>query len=112
MSTQSEKHEMGRVGEQVANRILNGATTAHKAPFDVVDFTIEYAYEVKAMSGMGKDLKIHIADSSMARKQAFAQEYGLKMVLIAVVIHGPDQVEVYSGCLKQSMRLNQMMRIQ
>jgi len=112
MTTQSEKHELGRVGERVANNLLNGKTTAHKAPFDVVDFTIGYAYEVKAMSSMSKDFKIHISDHSMARKQAFANEYGLKMVLIAVVVHDPEHVDIYSGALRQSIRLNQMARIQ
>ena len=82
--------------------------TPHKAPFDVVDFSSGVAYEVKAMSGLSKDLKIHICDSSMKRKRAFLRQYGLKGILLAVVIFDEDTVKVYKGTLKQSLRISQM----
>uniref|UniRef100_A0A6H1ZQV0 Protein NO VEIN C-terminal domain-containing protein n=1 Tax=viral metagenome TaxID=1070528 RepID=A0A6H1ZQV0_9ZZZZ len=105
---QAERHELGRNGEDVAKNMLGGRTTKHKAPFDLVDFSEGYAYEVKTMTGWGKDNKIHITDASMARKLAWAKRYELKMVLVAVVIYGPDHVEVYQSELKQSMRVRQM----
>jgi hypothetical protein len=63
------------------------------------------------MSGLSKDLKIHISDSSMKRKLEFSEQYNLNMILLAVVIYSKDNVEVYSGELKQSMRINQMKRV-
>jgi len=108
---QEKRHELGRTGEELVNGLIHGQKTAHKAPFDIVDFTLGYAYEVKAMSGMSRDLKIHISDNSMARKQAFAEMYNLRMVLVAVVIHDPTHVEIYSGELKQSLRISQMLRV-
>ena len=58
---------------------LHPKPTSHKA-LDIVDFVTGNAYEVKTMSAMSKDLKIHI--------------YVLRGVLIA-------KVEVYSSELKQ-----------
>lgn len=108
---QIERHELGRLGERVANATLGGKITNHKAPLDVVDFTAGYGYEVKAISGLSKDLKIHITEKSIARKRAFARKYGLKLMLIAVVIYDPDRIEMFKGTLKQSMRINQMRKI-
>ena len=105
---QAERHELGRNGEAVAKQVLGGKTTKHKAPFDLIDFSAGYAYEVKTMTGFGKDNKIHIANASMARKEAWAKEYNLKMVLVAVVIYSPSHVEIYQSELKQSMRVRQM----
>lgn len=82
--------------------------TKHKAPFDVVDFGAGIAYEVKAMSGLSKDLKIHISDSSMKRKRAFIRQYGLKAILLAVLIYDENTVKVYKGKLRQSIRVSQM----
>lgn len=109
---QRERHERGRAGEAIAHALVGGQCTCHKAPFDVVDFSASVAYEVKAMSGLSKDLKVHISDASMAKKLTFAAEYGLKqLVLLVVVIYSAGAVEVYSGSLRQSMRVSQMERI-
>ena len=105
---QKARHQLGRIGEAIIARLNGGNTTTHKAPFDIVDFNQGVAYEVKAMSSLSKDLKIHISDSSMKRKKAFAKEYGLKAILIAVVITDEDNVKVYKSALKQSIRINQM----
>lgn len=110
-NTQAERHELGRLGETIAKANLGGRITNHKAPLDLVDFTIGIGYEVKAISGMSKDLKIHIADKSFARKRAFAKKYGLKLLLIAVVIYSPEHIEIYRSTLKQSVRISQMKRI-
>ena len=74
-ATQVERHELGRSGEVIANGIVGGKTTKHKAPFDVVDFQMGMAYEVKSMSGLSKDLKIHIGKESITRKRSFARNY-------------------------------------
>jgi len=109
---QAKRHALGRKGETVARQALGGKKTHHKAPFDIVDFSQGYAYEVKTMSGWTVDKKIHISDASLARKLAWAQEYGLQMVLIAVVIYSPKRVDVYQAELKQSIRVNQMTKIE
>jgi len=108
---QVERHSLGRTGEEIANGLVGGKVTAHKAPFDIVDFQMGYAYEVKSMSGASKDLKIHISDESMKRKTRFAKKYGLTMLLIAVVIYRPDRIEVYEGTLVRSVRVSQMRRV-
>ena len=105
---QRERHQLGRKGEELILRLNGGNTTKHKAPFDIVDFNLGIAYEVKSMSGLGLDLKIHISDSSMKRKRLFAHRYGLKAILIAVVIFDPDHIKVYKSSLKKSIRINQM----
>jgi len=105
---QEQRHELGRQGETVAKQTVGGKTTKHKAPFDLIDFRAGYAYEVKTMSGYSKDLKIHISDTSMARKIKFAHKWGLEMVLIAVVVYAPDYVEVYKKELTQCTRVSQM----
>lgn len=109
---QFEKHALGRLGENIIARHTNGEKTVHKAPFDIVDFTAGVAYEVKAISGMSKDLKIHIANGSYERKINFASEYGLKMVLLAVVIYSEDHVELYKSELKQFIRVIQMTKLE
>jgi hypothetical protein len=109
---QKQRHSLGRIGEAIIAKLTGGNTTNHKAPFDVVDFNSGVAYEVKAMSGLSKDLKIHISDSSMKRKKAFAREYHLKPILLAVIIYDEDNVQVYKGSLKSSVRINQMRRLQ
>lgn len=110
-ANQTERHKLGRKGEGIARKMLGGKATKHTAPFDVVDFASGYAYEVKSMSGLSKDMKIHISDASMERKVKFATEYGLMMMLIAVVIYSPNHVETYRTGLKQCVRVNQMERI-
>jgi hypothetical protein len=92
-------------------KLTGGSPTSHKAPFDVLDFGAGVAYEVKAMSGLSKDLKIHICDSSMKRKRSFARKYGLRAILIAVVIFSEDDIRVYKGTLKQSVRISQMKEV-
>ena len=109
---QAERHKIGRKGETVARKLIGGKKTTHKAPFDVVDFSQGYAYEVKTMSGWTVDKKIHISDVSMARKLEWAAEYELKPLLIAVVIYSPTKVEVYQSELKQCIRINQMTRME
>ena len=108
---QAERHEVGRAGEAAIVEITGGTATTHKAPFDVVDFASGVAYEVKTMSALSKDLKIHIAPASMAKKRAFARRYGLKAILFAVVIYDEDTVKVYKSPLKASIRVNQMKAI-
>ena len=105
---QKDRHQLGRKGEELILRLNGGKPTTHKAPFDIVDFNLGLAYEVKAMSGLGLDLKIHISDSSMSRKRSFARKYGLKALLIAVIIFDPDNIKVYKSRLRQSIRVNQM----
>ena len=78
------------------------------APFDLV--TLTKGYEVKTMNGESKDLKIHIADSSLKRKLDYALKFKLIPVLMAIVIY-PDKVEVYQSRLVQSIRVGQMERI-
>lgn len=111
MTNQERKHRLGRKGEELILRLNGGSLTKHKAPFDIVDFNLGLAYEVKAMSGLGLDLKIHISDSSMNRKRSFARRYGLKAILIAVVIFDQDNVKVYRSRLKQSIRISQMKEV-
>lgn len=108
---QTHRHQIGRAGEQIIAKLNGGTITRHKAPFDVVDFNLGIAYEVKAMSGLSIDLKIHISKESMARKRGFARKYGLKAILIAVVIFDPDHVKVYRSRLRQSIRVSQMKEI-
>ena len=107
---QAKRHELGRSGERYvkANGIAKGKLTRHTAPFDVVDFNNRRAYEVKTMSALSKDLKIHIASHSWERKLDFASKYRLKMILLAVVIYSETEVEVYKSELRQSVRVNQM----
>ena len=78
------------------------------APFDLV--TLTKGYEVKTMNGESKDLKIHIADSSLKRKLDYATKYNLIPVLMAIVVF-PDKVEAYQSRLVQSIRVGQMERI-
>lgn len=111
MATQEEKHELGRTGEQLANSHLNGKTTTHNAPFDIVDFSAGFAYEVKSMSNLSKDFKVHITEKSMARKVKFAKDYGLEMLLVVVVVHGPGVFELYWGKLQQSVRISQLIKV-
>ena len=111
---QTRRHKLGRLGEKVVARIVHGETTTHKAPFDVVDFTNNYAYEVKTMSGLSVDLKIHISQDSIDRKRKFLDQYpDLKPVLIAVVIYSPSDIQIYRwhGGLIKSVRVSQMFRV-
>ena len=110
-NNQTERHALGRLGEAIVNKLFGGRTTRHTAPFDVVDFQAGIAYEVKSMSGLSVDKKIHIQKSSMKRKRAFAREYGLKAVLIAIVIHDENNIEVYKSPLKESVRVTGMRRV-
>ena len=111
MTRQEEKHQLGRKGEELILRLKGGTITKHKAPFDIVDFNLSIAYEVKAMSGLGIDLKIHISKESMARKRGFARRYGLKAILVAVVIFDPDHIKIYKSRLRQSIRISQMKEV-
>ncbi len=109
---QTKRHALGRTGQQAVQQILGGEQQTHKAPFDIVDFRLGYAYEVKTMSAFGVDLKVHISDESYERKQNFLATYpGLKGVLIAVVIYTPAKVELYKAELTHSIRIDQMERI-
>jgi len=108
---QRERHQLGRKGEELILRLNGGNTTKHKAPFDIVDFNLGIAYEVKTMSGLGLDLKIHISKSSMTKKRSFARKYGLKAILIAVVIFSPDDIQIYRSTLKSSIRVKQMKEV-
>ena len=105
---QTKRHRLGRTGERIISKLLNCKRTSHKAPFDIVDFQARIAYEVKTMSGLSRDLKIHISDKSMTNKLKFARDYGLEMVLIAVVVYSPKKAKVYQSKLSQSIRINQM----
>lgn len=111
MTKQERRHQLGIKGEEFILRLNGGKLTSHKAPFDIVDFNLGLAYEVKTMSGLGLDLKIHIKNSAMNRKRSFARRYGLKAILIAVVIFDPDNVKVYRSRLRQSVRVNQMREV-
>lgn len=106
---------LGAKGDKIVKEMFGGKLTTHKAPFDVVDFASGYAYEVKAMSGMSKDLKININERAMKRKLQFKRRYGIKRAyIIAVVIYSPRKVEVYRALLKRSVkaiRVKQMIRV-
>ncbi len=109
---QAKRHAIGRTGQTIVQRTLGGEQQTHKAPFDVVDFKMGYAYEVKTMSAFGADLKVHISDESWQRKQDFLATYpGLKGIIIAVVIYTPVKVQLYKGELRRSLRLDQMEKI-
>ena len=108
---QAKRHELGRQGEEIATAHVSGELTRHKAPFDIVDFNLGVGYEVKTMSGYQADLKINITDNSYQRKIDFATEWGLKMILIAVVIYSPKRVEVYECDLVRCVRIGQMRRV-
>ncbi len=113
-TNQTEHHELGRTGEKLAkaNGIAKGKLTRHTAPFDVVDFSNRVGYEVKTMSGLSIEPRIHIAKHSWQRKIEFAAKYGLKkLVLIAVVIYSEDKIEFYQSELVQHIRIGQMKRI-
>jgi len=109
-ANQTNRHALGRLGQEIVKAELGGEPTSHKAPFDLVDFNKGIAYEVKTMMA-GTELKIHISKESMSRKRAFLKEYHLKGTLIAVVIHGPDEVNTYTSALKQSKYVSQMKAI-
>lgn len=108
---QMQRHELGREGQAIVRELAGGRQQRHKAPFDVVDFSMKAAYEVKTMSAMSKDLKVHISKASWDRKMAFVARYGVHPYLMAVVIHAPDKVEVYRSELYQSIRVGQMEQI-
>jgi hypothetical protein len=112
-ANQVQHHELGRNGEKLAkaNGIVKGRLTRHTAPFDVVDFNNRVGYEVKTLSGLGIDLKIHIMKHSWERKLEFASKYGLRMILVAVVIYSEDDIKFYQSELKQHIRINQMRRV-
>ena len=95
----------------IARKLVKGRLTAHKAPFDIVDFRNSQAYEVKTVSAATAKLPIHIAAASMERKQAFAKRYNLAMTLIVVVVHGPRRVEVFTGELKCHTAITQLSKI-
>ena len=104
------RRKLGRFAEKEVQKILGGKLTTEKAPFDVVDFTSGIAYEVKGISALSKDFKVHISKQSMNRKKAFLKKYGLKGVLIVVVIYSQKKVDVYSGELKQHTRINKTLK--
>jgi len=109
---QDKRHKLGRKGERVVQNLLGGKMTNHTAPFDVVNFALSEAYEVKAMSGTGIDLKVHISDASMARKQAFIDQYEIQTAwLIAVVIHNSRDIDIYRAPLQQHIRISAMEKI-
>jgi len=105
---QSEHHQLGRAGEIIARRVCKGRRTGHKHPFDYVDHFNKIAYEVKTMNGAGADLKVHIENGSYERKLAYAKRYGLKRVLVIIVIHSPHNVDIYTGELKQHVRISKL----
>ena len=108
---QSQRCKLERKGVRIA-KVRIGARKRQNflAPFDLV--TLDKAYEVKTMNGESKDLKIHIADSSLKRKLDYAKKYELLPVLMAVVVYPKTgKVEVYQSHLVQAIRVNQMERI-
>lgn len=109
---QAALHELGRTGQEIVKKMTNGESQTHKAPFDVVDFQNGFAYEVKTMSSLSADLKIHIAASSYSRKVKFARQYGLKKILIAVVIgNSPDDIKLFKSPMRKSIRVSQMKEV-
>lgn len=103
---------MGTRGEALVAGLTGGSQTPKLAPFDVVDFSAGVAYEVKTVSALALTgtNKIHIEAGAWARKMAFLAEYGLRGVLMVVVIHSEDRVEVYRTGLTAHQRISSVIR--
>lgn len=103
---------LSQYGERIVAEIVNGEQTTAQAPFDVVDFSLGLAYEVKTVSSLAlaSTNKIHIETPAWERKQAFLTRYGLKGLLMVVVIHDPEHVEVYRTELKQHIRISSVIK--
>ena len=99
-------------GERLVARLLGTKRTTKLAPFDVVDFTQGYAYEVKTVSKLALtgSNKIHIEAKAWARKQTILQDYGLTGVLMVVVIASRDDVAVYRVPLRQHIRISTVIK--
>jgi hypothetical protein len=101
---------------QLERQAVNAVLKLYKAsrrqgfcsPFDVIHK--HKALEVKALSSDSKDLKIHIANSSLERKLAYCQNHNKEPLLIAVVI-SENQIDIYRSELVQSIRVCQMRKI-
>ncbi len=107
------EEKLGAKGEKIAKRLMGGKATTRTAPFDVVNFQLKVAYEVKTVSAVALNgtNKIHIEQGSWDRKQAFLEEYGLEGVLLAVVIASPKDVKVYSMPLNcRHIRITRVIR--
>jgi len=99
-------------GERLAAKLLGLKPTPKLAPFDVVDFSNGYAYEVKTVSALALNgsNKIHISNGAWARKQDFIKTYGVKGELLVVVIYSRDSVSVYRVPLKQHIRISTVIK--
>ena len=104
---------MGRAGEALVAGLTGGRLTARQAPFDVVDFSTSVAYEVKTVSHLALlgTNKIHIEAGAWARKEAFLAEWGLRGVLMVVVIFSEDHTEVFRTELKAHQRISSVVRL-
>ncbi len=101
-----------RKGERIVSRRLGGKTTPHNAPFDVVDFGQSIAYEVKTMHGLSRASVVHITPAALQRKHEFMSAYGINTAyLVAVVIYGPEDIELYIGDLKSHVRVTSMRKL-
>lgn len=100
--------DLCHLGELLVTKITGGERTNKQAPFDVVDFSTGVAYEVKTVSAtsiLGTN-KIHIEGPAWERKQRFMAEYKLRGILMVVIIHDENNVEVYKCNLKQHLRIS------
>ena len=113
MATQ-KLEAMAAKGEKLVAKIVGTKPTPKLAPFDLVDFSDVYAYEVKTVSrlDLNGSNKIRISDGAWTRKQAFLDEYDLVGILVVVVIGGPKDIEVYSLPLdRQHIRISRAIRL-
>jgi hypothetical protein len=102
---QIRRHAVGRTGEEIAQQVLGGELTPHKAPFDIVDWENRIAYEVKTfMSTVDKrNIKVHIDWDSFKKKRKFIKEnQPMKAYLILLVWdQDNEKATLYRGTLKQ-----------
>ena len=100
--------QMATDGESLVAQLTGGTRTKTQAPFDVVDFSAGVAYEVKTVSylALTGTNKIHIEGGAWERKQRFLAEYGLRGVLMVVIIYDENHVEVYRTGLKAHQRIS------
>ena len=99
-------------GERLVAKLLGLKPTPKLAPFDVVDFSNGWAYEVKTVSALALSgsNKIQIEKGAWARKQDFLKEWGVKGELLVVVVYSRDSVEVYRVPLKQHIRISTVIK--
>jgi len=103
---QVERHRLGRLGESIANGIINGKLTNHKHPIDIKKRKI--LWEVKTISANSKNHCIHISHNSLRRKLAIANKRNHQLRLMIIVVFETGEFEVYTGDIRQHCRPHQL----